>query len=85
MLPRLTVECYFHNLSASHLLAVLCLLRMLQVQNSPIIVGERYELAEALSHGGDNDGGLLARSEYQAALLSMSEFDRHAAAKMNGR
>lgn len=57
---------------------------MLQTRNSPIIVGEQYELAETLGHGGDHDTGLLAKSEYQAALLSMSEYDRHAASAMTG-
>lgn len=58
---------------------------MHQTRGSPIIVGERYELAETLGHSGDNDTGLLAKSEYQSALLSMSEYDRHAVSEMNGR
>ena len=57
---------------------------MLQTCHSPIIVGERYELAETLSHGGENGDGLLAKSDYQTALLSMSGYDRHAASDVNG-
>lgn len=49
----------------------------LQNRHSPIIVGEHYELAEtlALKHSGDHGGGLLAKPDYQAALLSMSGCD----------
>ena len=57
---------------------------MLQTRHSPIIVGDRYELVEALSHAGDNAGGLLAKSDFQPALLSMSGYDKHAASEMNG-
>ena len=49
----------------------------LQNRHSPIIVGERYELAEtlALKQGGDQNGGRLGKPDYQTALLSMSGCD----------
>lgn len=56
---------------------------MLQTRHSPIIVGERYELAETADQGGEHHGGLLAKSEYQTALLSMSNYGRHASSDLN--
>ena len=48
-----------------------------QTSHSPIIVGDQYDLAEtlALKQGSDHNGGLLAKSDYQSALLSMSGVD----------
>lgn len=45
-----------------------------QACNSPIIVGDRYELAETVGTGyvGEIFGGLVAKHNGQAALLSMS-------------
>ena len=60
------------------------LIESAQTRHSPIIVGDRYELAEALCHAGDNDGGLLAKADYQTALLSMSAYGKHVNSNMNG-
>lgn len=56
---------------------------MVQTRHSPIIVGERYELAETLSHGGESDS-LLAKSSYQAALYSMPVYDNNEVFPIDG-
>ena len=59
---------------------------MIQNRHSPIIVGERYDLAEtlALKYSGDS-GGLLPKPDYQTALLSMSGYDgKNPAATLDG-
>jgi hypothetical protein len=60
------------------------LIESIQTRHSPIIVGDRYELAEALGYTGDNDSGLLAKADYQIALLSMSGYGKHVTSDMNG-
>ena len=45
-----------------------------QTYPSPLIVDDTYDVAEtvALGFGGGHRGGLLAKADYQGALLSMS-------------
>lgn len=59
----------------------------MQTRHSPIIVGERYELAETLSlgHGGEHPGGLLATPDYETALLSMSGYEKFGASSVKGK
>ena len=58
-----------------------------QTVHSPIIVGDRYELAEtaAASYGGELHGGLLAKPEYDAALLQMSDYGKPLHSDLNGK
>ena len=50
----------------------------LQERSSPVIVGDRYELAETSISGfiGESISGLLAKSTYDAALLPMSSYNK---------
>ncbi|KAK4693847.1 hypothetical protein P7C71_g3624, partial [Lecanoromycetidae sp. Uapishka_2] len=49
-----------------------------QTRNSPVIVGDSYELAETLaaSYSGELFGGLLAKPDNTTALLSMSGYEK---------
>ena len=57
-----------------------------QTRNSPVIVGDHYELAEtaAAGYGGELLGGLLAKPDSQPALLSMSGYEKFQNADLNG-
>ena len=57
-----------------------------QTRNYPVIVGDRYELAEtvAAGYGVELLGGLLAKPDSQAALLSMSGYEKFQNADLNG-
>lgn len=50
----------------------------LQTRNSPVIVGEQYDLAETLaaSYSGELHGALLGKQDYCAALLPMSGYEK---------
>ena len=58
-----------------------------QTRHSPIIVGERYELAEAVAadHSGEIHGGLLAKPERRTHLLPMSGYQTSSNVDWNGK
>ena len=58
-----------------------------QALGSPVIVGERYELAEtaAANYAGELHRGLLAKREYDAALLPMSDYGKSSHSDLNGK
>lgn len=58
-----------------------------QTRHSPIIVGERYELAEAvaLNDGARLHGGLLAKPEHNGFLLPMSRYGKSSDAALSGK
>lgn len=49
-----------------------------QTRNSPVIVGDNYELVESVGaeYVGELLGGLLAKPDSQGTPFSMSSFDR---------
>ena len=49
-----------------------------QIRHSPVIVGDHYELAEAvaLKYSGESLGGLLAKAGTPPALLPMSGYEK---------
>ena len=49
-----------------------------QTRNSPVIVGDNYELVETVGAGyvGELIGGLLAKPDSPGTLLSMSSYER---------
>ena len=57
-----------------------------QTYPSPLIVDDIYDVAEtvALAFGGEHRGGLLAKADYQVALLSMSGSGKGANANVHG-
>lgn len=57
-----------------------------QTRNSPVIVGDHYELAETVAAGYGNEllGGLLAKTDSQPALVSMSGFQKFQNDELNG-
>ena len=58
-----------------------------QTRNSPVIVGDHYELAETASAGyvGELLGGLLAKPNGETGLLSMSDYEKFQNADPNGK
>ena len=58
-----------------------------QIRNSPIIVGEQYELVEtvAAAYGDNHSGGLLAKPDYTTAILSMSGYEKAQNSGLNGK
>ncbi len=57
-----------------------------QTLNTPIIVGERYELAEAVAAdcSGELHGGLLAKPADHGALLPMSGYEKPSNVSLSG-
>ena len=57
-----------------------------QTRGSPIIVGEQYDLAEAVatSYSGKLHGGVSAKLAYDAALLPMSGYERSSKKSFDG-
>ena len=49
-----------------------------QTRNSPVIVGDNYELVETVGAGylGELLGGLLAKPDSPGTVLSMSSYER---------
>ena len=58
-----------------------------QARDSPIIVGERYELAEALAtnYSAPLYGGFLAKPEHNGTLLPMSGYGKSSDADLSGK
>ena len=58
-----------------------------QTRNSPVIVGDNYELVETVGAGyvGELLGGLLAKPGSPGTLLSMSSYERLPNADLNGK
>ena len=58
-----------------------------QARDSPIIVGERYELAEAVATNCTAPlySGFLAKPEYHGALLPMSDYGKSSDADLTGK
>lgn len=59
---------------------------MTQTRDLPLIVGDRYELAEtvASTYGGELASGLLAKPAYGADPLPMSGYEKSPIADPNG-
>lgn len=57
-----------------------------QARNSPIIVGERYELAEAAAaaYSGEVHSGLSVKPVCDAALRPMSGYEKSSTAELSG-
>ena len=57
-----------------------------RTRNSPVIVGDHYELAETVAAGYSNEllGGLLAKTDSQPALVSMSGYQKFQNHQLNG-
>ena len=57
-----------------------------QICNSPVIVGDDYELVESAGaeYAGELLGGLLAKPDSQGTPFSMSSYERHPNADLSG-
>ncbi len=57
-----------------------------QTRNSPVIVGDNYELVETVGAGyvGELLGGLLAKPDGQGTLLSMSSYEKSPNTDLSG-
>ena len=57
-----------------------------QTRNSPVIVGDNYELVETVGaeYAGELLGGLLAKPAGQGTLLSMSSYEKLPNTELSG-